>query len=62
VIAGGLVVEYNYLCTSGDENGNPGPVRLAGTPTTNVSNVLSGPFNNVGVQVTITQDTGSCLG
>ncbi|WP_299682332.1 G-D-S-L family lipolytic protein [uncultured Dokdonia sp.] len=32
-----------------DENGNPGPAIIGQTPTTEVSNILSGPFNNVGV-------------
>ena len=29
--------------------GSPLPVEVAGTPTTEVSNILSGPFNNMGV-------------
>lgn len=32
-----------------DEQGNPGPAIINQTPTTEVSNILSGPFNNVGV-------------
>ncbi|GGG18953.1 outer membrane protein [Dokdonia pacifica] len=32
-----------------DENGNPAPAIIGQTPTTEVSNILSGPFNNVGV-------------
>jgi len=32
-----------------DENGNPGPAIINQSPTTEVSNILSGPFNNVGV-------------
>ncbi|HET8885411.1 MAG TPA: G-D-S-L family lipolytic protein [Salinimicrobium sp.] len=30
-------------------NGNPGPAIMAGTPTTEVTNTLAGPFNNMGV-------------
>lgn len=32
-----------------DENGNPGPAIINQSSTTEVSNILSGPFNNVGV-------------
>ncbi|GEQ87377.1 outer membrane protein [Patiriisocius marinistellae] len=39
----------NRLVLSVDDNGNPGPVTLEGQGTTEVSNVISGPFNNMGV-------------
>jgi len=32
-----------------DDNGSPVPAIIGQTPTTEVSNILSGPFNNVGV-------------
>lgn len=53
---GGLLLNGNVLenfpnrfVLAVDANGNPGPVRLDGTPTTDVSNKLSGSFNNMGV-------------
>jgi len=39
----------NRLVLSFDQEGNPSPRPLAGTPTTDVANVLAGPFNNMGV-------------
>ncbi len=39
----------NRLVLSVGANGNPGPVPLAGQGTTEVSNVIAGPFNNMGV-------------
>ena len=37
------------LVLSADENGNPFPTPLAGTPTTDVATSEAGPFNNMGV-------------
>ena len=39
----------NRLVLSVDASGNPGPVRLVGSPTTDITNILTGPFNNMGV-------------
>lgn len=51
---GGLVIDGvndlpNRLVLAVDAMGNPTPGVLNGTPTTEVTNILSGPFNNVGV-------------
>ncbi len=51
---GGLIINGvndlpNRFVLAVDAEGNPGPARLSGTPTTNISNVLTGPFNNYGV-------------
>ncbi len=45
----GTQITDNRLVLAVDANGNPGPAVLAGDPATDISNVLSGPFNNVGV-------------
>ncbi|WP_442844473.1 G-D-S-L family lipolytic protein [Leeuwenhoekiella sp. H156] len=39
----------NRFVLSVDGSGNPGPVRLEGSATTDITNILSGPFNNMGV-------------
>lgn len=49
LLAGGQQIYENRFVLAVDANGNPGPVRLEGTPTTDISNVLAGPFNNMGV-------------
>lgn len=49
LLLNGNQITENRLILSVDSNGNPGPVRLQGTPTTEVTNKLSGPFNNMGV-------------
>ncbi|TVZ21961.1 GDSL-like lipase/acylhydrolase family protein [Dokdonia sp. Hel_I_63] len=46
---GGMQITENRFVLATDADGNPGPARLAGTPTTEVSNIVAGPFNNVGV-------------
>lgn len=46
---GGTQIANNRFVLAVDENGNPGPALLAGTPTTDIANVVTGPFNNVGV-------------
>lgn len=45
----GAQIQPTRLILAVDENGNPMPVRLQGTPTTDISNGLKGPFNNLGV-------------
>ncbi len=51
LLLGGTVLENfpNRFVLAVDANGNPGPVRLDGTPTTDITNKLAGPFNNMGV-------------
>lgn len=49
MVLGGTQILDNRLVLSVDENGNPGPVRMTGTPTTDAGNKLSGPFQNMGV-------------
>ncbi|MFT5751098.1 MAG: hypothetical protein ACI828_001226 [Flavobacteriales bacterium] len=46
---GGSQIAENRFVLSVDANGNPGPARLAGDPATDISNVLTGSFNNMGV-------------
>ena len=53
---GGLLLSGNPLPGFGnrfvlgvDAEGNPGPIVLEGTPTTDIANNLGGPFNNMGV-------------
>lgn len=51
---GGLLLSGNQIAQNRfvlavDANGNPGPAVLEGMPTTEVTNVLSGPFNNMGI-------------
>ena len=49
LLAGGTQIQPNRFVLALDADGNPGPVRLEGTATTDITNVLSGPFNNMGV-------------
>ena len=49
LLLGGNQVFANRFVLSVDANGNPGPVRLEGTPTTTVSGSVAGPYNNMGV-------------
>lgn len=51
---GGLLLNGNQIAPNRfvlavDANGNPGPVRLDGTPSTDITNHLDGTFNNMGV-------------
>ncbi len=48
LLGGNQITENRFVLAVGP-NGNPGPVRLEGTPTTDITNKLSGPFNNMGV-------------
>lgn len=45
----GSQIANNRFVLSVDANGNPGPAILAGDPSTDITNVLSGSFNNMGV-------------
>lgn len=49
LLLGGTQITQNRFVLATDENGNPGPAVLAGTPTTDVANALTGNFNNMGV-------------
>lgn len=51
---GGMIISptvqlENRLILKVGQDGKPSPVRVEGTPTTVVSNILTGPFNNMGV-------------
>ncbi|CAM3266431.1 G-D-S-L family lipolytic protein [Aequorivita lipolytica] len=48
LLNGAQITENRFVLAVGP-NGNPGPIRLVGTPTTDITNRLSGPFNNMGV-------------
>ena len=49
LLYGGVQISGNRLVLSADENGNPFPTPLDGTPTTDVTTSEAGPFNNMGV-------------
>lgn len=49
LLLSGNQIAPNRLILAVDPNGNPGPVPLEGTPTTDITNKLSGTFNNMGV-------------
>lgn len=49
LLLNGTQIAPNRFVLAVDANGNPGPVRLEGTPTTDIANKLSGSFNNMGV-------------
>lgn len=49
LLLNGTQVFENRFILAVDANGNPGPVRLVGTPTTEVTTSATGPFNNMGV-------------
>ncbi|MBL7472404.1 SGNH/GDSL hydrolase family protein [Robertkochia sediminum] len=49
LLLGGQQIADTRLVLNFDENGNPFPTRLAGTPTTEITNAPEGPFNNMGV-------------
>ncbi|WP_026451409.1 lipase [Aequorivita capsosiphonis] len=48
LLGGNQITENRFVLAVGPD-GNPGPVRLVGTPTTDITNKLTGPFNNMGV-------------
>ena len=49
LLLGGVQILGNRLVLSADENGNPLPATLDGTPSTDVTTSATGPFNNMGV-------------
>lgn len=49
LLLNGQKIAENRLVLAVDEQGNPAPAELAGDPTTEVTNTLSGSFNNMGV-------------
>lgn len=49
LVLNGTQITDNRLVLAVDGEGNPGPVRLDGMPTTDVANKLSGSFQNMGV-------------
>lgn len=49
LLLNGQQITDNRLVLSVDANGNSAPVRLQGSPTTEVTNGPTGPFNNMGV-------------
>ena len=49
LLLGGQQILGNRLVLSADENGNPFPTPLDGTPMTDVTTSATGPFNNMGV-------------
>lgn len=48
LLNGTQITENRFVLAVGP-NGNPAPVRLVGSPTTDITNKLSGSFNNMGV-------------
>ena len=49
LLANGTQIQPNRFVLAVDADGNPGPVRLQGTATTDIANGLEGSFNNMGV-------------
>lgn len=49
LLLNGEQLRPNRLVLAVDEQGNPAPAELAGSPTTEITNTLSGSFNNMGV-------------
>lgn len=49
LLLSGTPIAENRFVLAVDADGNPGPVRLEGTPTTDVSSSVVGPYNNMGV-------------
>ncbi len=49
LLLGGMQIQPNRLVLSVDASGNPAPTLLEGTPTTDVTNSIPGPYNNMGV-------------
>src|SRR5690606_38828524 len=49
MLLGGTQILENRLILEVGANGNPGPVRLQGTPSTDAAQKLSGTFQNMGV-------------
>lgn len=49
MLLGGVQIASNRLVLGVDDQGNPAPIILEGTPTTSVGTSAKGPFNNMGV-------------
>lgn len=49
LLLNGTQIAGTRLILDVDASGNPSPTNISGTPTTEVSNTLSGPYNNMGV-------------
>jgi len=49
LLLGGNQIAENRFVLAVDANGNPGPVRLVGNPTTDITNHLPSTYNNMGV-------------
>src|SRR5690606_3977599 len=49
LLMGGTQIAENRFVLAVGPDGNPSPVRLEGTPITDITNKLTGPFNNMGV-------------
>ena len=49
LLLNGTQIANNRFVLSVDENGNPGPAILDGTPTTDVANQIPGPYGNMGI-------------
>lgn len=49
LLLNGVPITPNRFVLAVDSDGNPGPVRLDGTPTTDITSSATGPFNNMGV-------------
>ncbi|SRX53757.1 G-D-S-L family lipolytic protein [Aequorivita sp. CIP111184] len=48
LLGGNQITENRFVLAVGP-SGSPSPVRLVGTPTTDITNRLTGPYNNMGV-------------
>ena len=49
LLLSGTQIAGNRFVLSVDQNGNPGPTRLEGNPTTDAANQLASPFGNMGI-------------
>jgi hypothetical protein len=49
LLLGGMQVAENRFVLAVNANGDPGPVRLEGNPTTDITTSAVGPYNNMGV-------------
>ena len=49
LLLSGTQITSNRMVLGVDANGNPGPIILDGTPTTEITTSAKGPFNNMGV-------------
>ena len=49
LLLNGTQIRSNRLVLGVDADGNPGPIVLDGTPTTEITTSAKGPFNNMGV-------------